>query len=160
MVTERTVAIVAGLLVTVSLPFYLYGAWIMIDRETDNVTWPILTRHLKFIFPGLVLTTVPVVTWMAPRLFDQLEGVAILHAFFGLQAYALLLFGVTGIVRIFQVKRAAEFYEVEDPETSLNDLHENMAAWRGRLRIGVFGYVAFWLVAYLLGVYRFFLLYG
>ncbi|MFB6194439.1 MAG: hypothetical protein ABEI75_05180, partial [Halobaculum sp.] len=142
MVADRTVAVVALIAVTASLPFYLYGAWIMIDRESENVTWPILTRHLRFIFPGLVLTTVPVVTWMGPRLLQQLEGLAILHAFLGLQAYALLVFGITGIVRIFQVKRQAEFYEVEDPDTELNDLHENMGAWRGRLRIGVFGYVA------------------
>ena len=160
MVADRTLATLAAVSVTASFPFYLYGAWIMIDRESENVTWPILTRHLWFIFPGLVLTTVPVVTWMGPRLFDQLEGLAILHAFFGLQAYALLLFGITGIVRIVQVKRADDMYEVEDPETSLNDLHENMAAWRGRLRIGVFGYVLFWLVAYLIGIFRFVSLYA
>ena len=159
MVSERTVATIAGLSVTASLPFYLYGAWLMIDRESDNVTWDLLVKHLAFIFPGLVLTTVPVVGWMGPRLFDQLGGLAIIHAFLGLQAYALLLFGITGIVRIVQVKRRANVYDTADPDVSLNDLHENMSAWRGRLRIGVFGYVVFWLFAYLLGVYRYFVLY-
>jgi hypothetical protein len=159
MVSEQTIATLAGLSVTASFPFYAYGAWIMIDRETDHVTWEILTRHLTFIFPGLVLTTVPVVGWMVPRLFDQLEGLAILHAFLGLQAYAVLAFGLTGIVRIFQVKRDADLYDTSDPDVNLNDLHENMSAWRGRLRIGVFGYVLLWILAYLLGVYRFFLIY-
>ncbi|MFB6243154.1 MAG: hypothetical protein ABEH80_03560 [Halobaculum sp.] len=159
MVADRTIATVAAVMVSASFPFYLYGAWIMIDRESEHVTWEILTRHLKFIFPGLVLTTVPVATWMVPRLFGQLEGLAMLHAFLGLQAYALLGFGLTGIVRIFQVKRSADLYDVSDPDVNLNDLHENMSAWRGRLRIGVFGYVILWMLAYAVGVYRFTLLY-
>ena len=159
MVADRTIALVAAVMVTASFPFYLYGAWIMIDRETDHVTWEILVRHLRVIFPGLVLNTIPVVTWMGPRLFDQLEGLAMVHAFFGLQAYALLGFGLTGIVRIFQVKRDNDMYDVSDPDVDLNDLHENMSAGRGRLRIGVFGYVALWVVAYAVGVYRFFALY-
>jgi hypothetical protein len=146
-------------MVTASLPFYLYGAWIMVGRERDHVTWDRLVRHLWVILPGLVLNTVPVVLWMGPRLLDQFGGLAALHAFLGLQAYAFLAFGLTGIVRIFQVKRNADLYEVEDPDTSLNDLHENMSAWRGRLRIGVFGYVIFWLLAYVVGVYRYYSLY-
>ncbi|WP_435063093.1 DUF7321 family protein [Halobaculum sp. EA56] len=159
MLSEGTTATVAGAMVTASLPFYLYGAWIMVGRERDHVTWDRLVRHLRVIFPGLLLNTVPVVFWMIPRLFDQFGGVTAIHAFLGLQAYALLAFGLTGIVRIFQVKRNANLYEVEDPDTSLNDLHENMAAWRGRLRIGVFGYVLFWLLAYVVGVYRYYGLY-
>ena len=159
MLSEGTTATVAGAMVTASLPFYLYGAWIMVGREQDHVTWDRLVRHLWVILPGLVLNTVPVVLWMAPRLLDQFGGLAALHAFLGLQAYALLAFGLTGIVRIFQVKRNADLYEVEDPDTSLNDLHENMSAWRGRLRIGVFGYVIFWLLAYVVGVYRYYSLY-
>lgn len=159
MLSEGTTATIAGAMVTASLPFYLYGAWIMVGRDQDHVTWDRLVRHLWVIFPGLVLNTVPVVLWMIPRLFDQFGGAAALHAFLGLQAYALLGFGLTGIVRIFQVKRNANLYDVEDPDTSLNDLHENMAAWRGRLRVGVFGYVLFWLLAYAVGVYRYYGLY-
>lgn len=159
MVADSTIATVAAVMVSASFPFYLYGAWIMIDRESEHVTWDILTRHLKFIFPGLVLNTIPVVTWMGPRLLGQLEGIAMVHAFFGLQAYALLGFGLTGIVRIFQVKRDADLYEIEDPDTSLNDLHENMSAWRGRLRVGVFGYVILWTLAYVVGIYRYYIIY-
>ena len=153
MVRDATVATLAGLAVTASLPFYLYGAWIVIDTET--VTWDVLTRHLKYILVGLVLTTVPVVGWMVPRLPDQFGGLAVLHAVLGLQAYAMLAFALTGIVRIFQAKYAADLYHDPDPDVDLNDLHENMSAWRGRLRIGVFGYVLFWLGAYLVGVVRY-----
>jgi len=153
MVRDATVATLAGLAVTASLPFYLYGAWIVLDNDT--VTWDVLTRHLKYITVGLVLTTVPVVGWMAPRLMDQFGGLAVLHAVLGLQAYAMLAFALTGIVRIFQAKREADLYRDPDPETDLNDLHENMGAWRGRLRVGVFGYVLFWLGAYLVGIVRY-----
>jgi hypothetical protein len=153
MVSEATTATLAGASVTASFPFYLYGAWIVIDSET--VTWSVLLRHLKFIVVGLVLTTVPVVGWMAPRLMDQFGGLAVLHAVLGLQAYAMLAFALTGIVRIFQAKRAANLYHDPDQDVDLNDLHENMSAWRGRLRIGVFGYVLFWIGAYLIGVVRY-----
>jgi len=154
MVRDATVATLAGLAVTASLPFYLYGAWIVLDNDT--VTWDVLTRHLKYIAVGLVLTTVPVVGWMAPRLMDQFGGLAVLHAVLGLQAYAMLAFAMTGIVRIFQAKYAADLYRNPDQDVDLNDLHENMSAWRGRLRVGVFGYVLFWLGAYLVGVLRYF----
>ena len=153
MVSEATTATLAGLSVTASFPFYLYGAWIVIDAET--VTWSVLLRHLKFIVVGLVLTTVPVVGWMVPRLMDQFGGLAVLHAVLGLQAYAMLAFALTGIVRIFQAKHAANLYHDPDQDVDLNDLHENMSAWRGRLRIGVFGYVLFWIGAYLIGVVRY-----
>jgi hypothetical protein len=153
MVSEATTATLAGLSVTASFPFYLYGAWIVIDEET--VTWTVLLRHLKYIVTGLVLTTVPVVGWMIPRLPDQFGGLAVLHAVLGLQAYAMLAFALTGIVRIFQAKYEANLYRDPDRDVDLNDLHENMGAWRGRLRIGVFGYVVFWLGAYLVGVARY-----
>jgi len=153
MVSEATVATLAGLAVTASFPFYLYGAWIVIDTET--VTWAVLVRHLKYILVGLVLTTVPVAGWMMPRLMDQFGGLAVLHAVLGLQAYAMLAFALTGIVRIFQAKHAANLYRDPSQDVDLNDLHENMGAWRGRLRIGVFGYVLFWLGAYLIGVVRY-----
>ncbi|MFA1610495.1 DUF7321 family protein [Halobellus rubicundus] len=153
MVSDSAIATVAALMVTASLPFYLYGAWVMIDAET--VTWDLLVYHLKIIVPGLVLTTVPVASWMVPRLLDQLTGVAVLHALLGLQAYALLVFALTGIVRILQVKREADLYDDPDQEIDIDELHPNMSAWRGRLRAGVFGYVLFWLLAWLLGLYRF-----
>jgi len=153
MVEDATIATLTALSVTASFPFFLYGAWIMIDAET--VTWDVLTHHLKFIAVGLTLTTVPMVTWMMPRLFDQLGGLSALHAFLGLQAYALLLAGLTGIVRIFQAKRNADLYKNPDQDVDLNDLHENMSAWRSRLRIGVFGYTLFWIAAWLVGMYRY-----
>lgn len=153
MADETTFATLAAITVTASFPFYLYGAWIMIDAET--VSWDVLVYHLKIIFPGLVLNTVPVVTWMLPRLFQQLNGLSALHAILGLQAYAMLVFALTGIVRIFQAKWEANLYRDPDQDVSLDDLHENMGAWRGRLRVGVFGYVVFWILAWVLGIYRY-----
>ncbi|KTG09800.1 hypothetical protein AUR64_09205 [Haloprofundus marisrubri] len=157
MVSDTAIATLAALMVTASFPFYLYGAWIMIDTET--VTWDVLIYHLKFIVTGLALNTIPVVFWMAPRLLEQLGGLSALHAILGLQAYALLVFALTGIVRIFQAKRNADLYHNPDQELDLNDLHENMGAWRGRLRLGVFGYVLFWIAAYLVGVIRYVTMY-
>jgi hypothetical protein len=157
MVGQVTVATVALVVVTASLPLYLKGAGIILQAE--YVSWDVLTRHLTYIGAGLACTTVPVVTWMVPRLFDQLGGLAALHGFLGLQAYALLLFALTGIVRIFQVKREAEMYRDPDPDADISELHPDMDAWRGRLRIGVFGYLVCWVLAYLLGVVRFFVMY-
>jgi hypothetical protein len=158
MVSPSLVATVVLVSVTLSLPFFLYGAWIMIDAET--VTWAVLLHHLKFIVTGLTLTTVPMVTWMVPRLLDQLsDGLAAVHAFLGLQAYALLAFGLTGIVRIVQAKRAHGLYDEPDRDVALSDLHENADAWRKRLRVGVFGYIALWGLAYLVGVARYLLRY-
>ncbi|MFO7832791.1 MAG: hypothetical protein R6V31_01730 [Halohasta sp.] len=157
MVEDVTIATLTALSVTASFPFFLYGAWIMINAET--VTWDVLTHHLKFIAVGLTLTTVPMVTWMIPRLFDQLGGLSALHAFLGLQAYALLIVGLTGIVRIFQAKRNADLYRNPDQDVDLDDLHENMGAWRARLRMGVFGYTLFWIAAWLVGIYRYVLRY-
>jgi hypothetical protein len=153
MVSETTLATLAALSVTASLPFYLYGAWIAIDTEV--MTWDRLLYHLRFVLTGLVLTTVPVVTWMAPRLGQQLSGLSMVHAFLGLQAYALLAFALTGIVRIFQAKHRANLYRDPDPDADIDGLHENMPAWRRRLRVGVFGYVGFWLLAYLLGLFKY-----
>ena len=157
MVADATIATLTALSVTASLPFFLYGAWIMLDSET--VTWDVLIYHLKFIAVGLTLTTVPMVTWMMPRLLDQLGGLSALHAVLGLQAYAMLVFALTGIVRIFQAKREADLYRNPDQDVGLNDLHENMSAWRGRLRIAVFGYVSFWFLAWGIGLYRYVLRY-
>ncbi|WP_138797066.1 hypothetical protein [Halostella sp. PRR32] len=153
MASDVFLATVAAALVTLSFPFYLYGAWIMIDTET--VTWGVLIYHLKFIVTGLVLNTVPVVVWMVPRLWDQLGGFAAAHAFFGLQAYAMLLVALTGIVRILQAKRQSDLYAEPNQDVSLSDIHENADDWRRRLRVGVFGYVLFWLIAYALGVARY-----
>jgi len=158
MVDDVVFATVAVALVSASFPFYLYGAWYIINEPV--VTWAVLVHHLKFVVTGLVLNTVPVVAWMAPRLLDQLGGLAALHAFLGLQAYALLLFGLSGIVRIFQAKRDAELYSDPDPDVSIDELHEDMGKWRSRLRVGVFGYVFFWIFAYLVGVGRYVVKYG
>ncbi len=154
MVDESVIAMIAGLSVTASLPFLLYGAWIMIDAET--VTWEVLIHHLKYIAVGLALTTVPVVTWMLPRILGQMTGDAVIHAFFGLQAYALLVFALTGIVRIFQAKHNADAYH--DPDADIDDLHENMNHWRKRLRVGVAGFMILWLCAWVTGLYRFYVL--
>jgi len=151
---ETAIATIAAISVTCSFPFYLYGAWIVIDG--DPVTWGVLTRHLKYILTGLALTTIPVATWMLPRLFDQLSGLAALHAFLGLQAYAMLAFALTGIVRIFLAKRRHDLYNDYDEDVLLDEIgSENMAFWRRRLRIGVFGYVLFWILAYVVGVARY-----
>ncbi|WP_128477906.1 DUF7321 family protein [Halorussus pelagicus] len=157
MVSETVVAAGVALVVTASLPFYLYGAWYILDQEV--VTWDVLIHHLKFITVGLLLTGVPMVTWMLPRFFDQLGGFAALHAFLGIQAYAMLLVALTGIVRIFQVKRQHDLYETDaaDRDVDISELHENMGAWRGRLRVGVVGYVLFWVLAWIVGMARFFI---
>ncbi|WP_254767513.1 DUF7321 family protein [Salinilacihabitans rarus] len=157
MPSELALATAVLALVTVSFPFYVYGAWIVLDAEV--VTWAVLRRHLAVVFTGLALTTGPVVVWMLPRAADQIGGLLAVHAFFGLQAYAMLLVGLTGIVRILQVKRAHDRYADPDPDVPLDDLHEHASAWRRRLRLGVFGYVVFWIVAYLLGVVRYVLRY-
>ena len=154
MVDQSVIAMVAGLSVTASLPFLLYGAWIMIDAET--VTWNVLMYHLRFIVTGLLLTTIPMLTWMLPRLLNQMTGGAVIHALFGLQAYALLAFALTGIVRIFQAKRNAAAYH--DPDVDIDELHEDMGHWRTRLRVGVAGFMILWICAWLTGLYRFYTL--
>ena len=156
---EATVATIVAVAVTLSLPCFLYGAWYII--ESDPVTWSVLTHHLKFIATGLTLTTVPVLVWMVPRLFGQLGGLSMVHAFLGVQAYAMLGFGFTGIVRIFRAKREHDLYHDYDEDVLLDEIGlEQMDHWRSRLRIGVFGYVLFWLLAYLVGMVRYALRYG
>ncbi|MBX0293714.1 DUF7321 family protein [Haloarcula nitratireducens] len=158
MVSDWLVATVALVSVTLSLPCFLYGAYYII--ETEPVTWGVLMHHLKFVVTGLVLTTVPMLLWMVPRLFDQLGGLSAVHAYLGLQAYALLLFGGTGIVRIFRAKREHDLYNDYDEDLLMDEIGgERMSHWRSRLRIGVFGYVIFWILAYLVGVARFVLRY-
>jgi hypothetical protein len=154
---ETTIATLVAVVVIASLPSYLYGAWIILDSEV--VTWAVLTRHLRYIAVGLLLTTVPVVGWMLPRLLDQLDGLAALHAFLGVQAYALLAFGLTGIARIVQVKRAHDLYHDPDPDVELSSLHEDMDAWRTRLRVGVFGYLGLWILAWIVGMVRYVVVY-
>ena len=150
-------ATLAVLAVTASFPFYLYGAWIIIQNEP--VTWDVLVRHLSYILVGLALTTVPVLVWMLPRLLEQLTGFAAMHAIFGLQAYAFLVFALTGIVRIFQAKYEHDLYGDPDQDVAIDELHENMSAWRFRLRIGVAGYVLCWLVAYAIGIAQYVITY-
>jgi hypothetical protein len=67
----------------------------------------------------------------------------------------MLVFALTGIVRIFQAKRRANLYRDPDQEIELDELHENMGAWRGRLRVGVAGYVVFWIGAWIVGMFRY-----
>jgi len=157
MASDQAVATVAALSVTASLPFYLYGAWLIV--EADPVTWDDLLAHLRYIVVGLALTTTPVVGWMVPRLSEQFGGIAVVHAVVGLHAYAMLAFALTGIVRIFGAKYAADRYRDPDPDADIDDLHENMGAWRWRLRIGVAGYLLLWLLAWLLGVVQYALYY-
>jgi len=145
-------------MVTLSFPCFLYGAWIMIDN--DPITWDVLTDHLQFIVTGLALTTGPMLFWMLPRLLDQLTGAAVVHAFLGLNAYAFLVFALTGIVRIFRAKYRHDLYHDYDEDVLLAEIgDENMSHWRSRLRIGVFGYVGLWLLAYLAGIARYLLKY-
>lgn len=153
-----TVATLVLAAVTLSLPCFLYGAWYIIQR--DPVTWGVLVHHLRFIGAGLALTTVPLLVWMAPRLPGQLTGVAAVHAYLGLQAYALLAFAGTGIVRIFRVKRRWNLYTDYDHDVVLDEIGaERFQHWRRRLRIGVFGYLFFWLLAYVVGLARYLLRY-
>lgn len=151
MVDEATLTTFAAITVTVSFPFYLCGAWVMID--TEMVSWDVLAYHLKIISSELVLNTVPVVMWMLPRLFQQFNRFSTLHTTLGLQAYATLIFALTGIIRIPRVKWEANLCRNPDQDVSLGDLHENTSVWRGRLHVDVFGYVIFWVFTRLLGIY-------
>lgn len=157
-VEELRIATVVALVVTASLPFYLYGAWIILSVET--VTWTVLVRHLSVIVVGLLLTTIPALVWMLPRLFERFDGFVALHGFLGFQAYALLVFALTGIVHIFQAKYEHDLYHDPDQDIDISELHENMDAWRFRLRVGVFGYLIFWILAWLVGIVRYLLFYN
>jgi hypothetical protein len=152
------VATIVLVAVTLSLPCFAYGAWYII--QTDPVTWEVLMHHLKFIVAGLTLTTVPLLAWMAPRLPGQMNGVAAVHAYLGLQAYAMLAFAGTGIVRIFRTKRRHDLYNDYDEDVLLDEIGaERFQHWRRRLRIGVFGYLFFWILAYIVGVVRYLIRY-
>lgn len=154
MVSDGAIATVVLVSVTLSFPCFVYGAWYII--ETEPVTWGVLMHHLKFVVTGLVLTTVPILVWMAPRFMDQLGGFTIVHAFLGAQAYAMLAFGFTGILRIFHAKRRHDLYHDYDRDVLLDEIgSDRMDHWRSRVRIGVFGYVFFWILAYLVGVTRY-----
>jgi hypothetical protein len=164
MLSDATVAALVALAVTAALPLFLYGAWIMIEAEA--VTWGVLTYHLKFIFTGLILTTTPLVFWMIPRLFGlaghpgQFGGFAAVHGFLGLTAYAFLVFGFTGIVRIFRAKYEHNLYHDYDQDILLEEIgNDRMSHWRSRLRVGVFGYTFFWFLAWLTGLSRFGIVY-
>ncbi|RRJ32048.1 DUF7321 family protein [Halocatena pleomorpha] len=151
---DAAIATVVLLLVTLSFPLLVYGAWIVIDAE--EVTWDVLTHHLKYILSGLALTTIPMLVWMIPRLTNQFGGFAALHAVLGLQAYAMLTFALTGIVRIFRAKREHDLYHDYDEQVLLDEIGgEHMRHWRWRLRIGVFGYILMWILAYVVGVLRY-----
>jgi len=153
-IPDGWIAAVVFVMVSLSFPCFLYGAYYII--ETEPVTWSVLLHHLKFVVTGLTLTTVPMLVWMAPRLPNQLGGLSAVHAYLGLQAYALLLFGGTGIVRIFRAKRRHDLYNDYDEELLIDEIGgEQMDHWRSRLRIGVFGYVIFWMLAYAVGAVRF-----
>ncbi|AQL43824.1 hypothetical protein BV210_14420 [Halorientalis sp. IM1011] len=156
--SDATIATLVLLAVSSSFPCFLYGAWIMID--TEQVTWGVLTYHLKFIGTGLTLTTVPMLLWMVPRLADQLGGPAAIHAFLGLQAYAMLAFGFTGIVRVFRAKWEHDLYHDYDEDVLLDEIgSDRLQFYRRRIRIGVFGYTFFWLLAYVVGISRYAVMY-
>jgi hypothetical protein len=73
----------------------------------------------------------------------------------------MLAFGVTGIVRIFRAKYEHDLYNDYDEDVLLDEIgDENMRFWRRRLRIGVFGYVVFWMLAYVVGVWRYLVRYS
>ena len=162
--SEALVATLVLVAVAASFPCFLYGAWIMLDA--DAVTWDVLVHHLTYIFTGLTLTTIPLLVWMAPRLFgfgnysSQFKGFAVLHAFLGAQAYALLAFGFTGIIRVFRAKWEHDLYHDYNEDVLLEEIgDENMRFWRRRIRIGVFGYTVFWMLAFITGLARYVLRY-
>ncbi|MFB6354117.1 MAG: hypothetical protein ABEJ92_08540 [Halobacteriales archaeon] len=154
---EFAAASAVTVVVSASLPCYLYGAWVVLREPV--VTWRVLVRHLTYIGVGLVLTTAPAVAWMLPRFLDRFDGLAALHAFLGLQAYALLVFALTGIVRLFRLKRRHDLYHEPDPDIELDELDGNVDAWRFRLRVGVFGYLGLWVLAWVVGLLRYVLIY-
>ena len=154
---EALIATIVFATVSASFPFYLYGAWVILRVEV--VTWSVLMHHLRFIAVGLTLTTGPVLFWMLPRLLATLDGYTVLHGFIGIQAYALLVFALTGIVHIFRAKRAHDLYEDPHQDVDLDEIHEDMGAWRFRLRTGVFGFLVLWLLAWVVGTIRYVIYY-
>ena len=142
---------VVALLVTASFPFYVYAGYIMI--EADPVTWNDVKRHAVYTSIGLVLNTVPVIFWMIPRLGRQLGGLSTFHAFLGLQAYAFLVLALNGVWKIYRAKRRHDAYGENAGDVALTDLDpERMSGWRTQLRLGVIGWLAFWILAYVSGL--------
>lgn len=159
MVADAAIATVVVLAVTLSLPCFLYGAWLML--VSDPITWSVLKRHLAVVGLGLALTTVPLLVWMLPKFWSQRSGVTVVHAFLGVQAYAFFALAATGIVRILRAKWAsAEFRNATDFELDALDEKRDLGHWRARLRIGVVGYTVLWVLAYLTGVLRYVGKYG
>lgn len=145
------VALVVVILVTASFPFYLYAGYIMI--EADPVTWTDVKRHTLYTSVGLSLNTVPVVFWMIPRLARQFGGLSTLHAIVGLQAYAFLVLALNGVWKIYRAKQAYDQYHDPVADIALTDLDpERMSGWRTQLRLGVVGWLAFWILAYVTGM--------
>lgn len=140
------------LLVTASFPFYLYAAYIMIDA--DPVMWNDVRRHAIYTTVGLTLNTVPVVFWMIPQLVKQFGGLSTLHAFLGLQAYAFLVLALNGVWKIYRAKQAYDQYHDPTGDVELVDLDpERMSGWRTQLRLGVIGWMGFWVLSYVTGMF-------
>lgn len=159
MVSDQTLATIAFVAVSLSLPLYLHGIWVILSSE--QVTWTVLMRHLRSVLPALGLTTVPMFVWMLPRSISVgFSGLVATHIFLALQSYALLLIGIWGIIPIFRAKRQYNLYREPEPDVDLAELDERMSVWRRRLRFGVFGHFALWILAYLLGVLLYLRNYG
>ncbi len=151
MLSERTIATVVLIVVSLSLPLYLHGVWIILRSEM--VTWGVLMAHLRSIIPGILLTAIPVLVWMLPQAIGgRFTGLLALHIFLAIQAYALLVIGLWGIVPIYRAKRAHNLYHEPDPAIAIDELDERMPHWRRRLRIGVFGYLLLWSLSYIVGL--------
>lgn len=154
MVDDHVLATVAVLAVTASLPLYLHGVWVIL--RVDVVTWSVLRRHLRSVVTAVVLTLVPVLVWMVPRIGEWgISGFIGVHIFLALQAYALLLIGLWGIVPIFRAKRRHNLYRDPNQDIDLDALDDRMGQYRRRLRVGVFGHLAMWLLAYVVGIAHF-----
>ena len=151
MLDDHLLATISLISVSLSLPLYLYGVWIIL--RVEQVTWRILMAHLRVVITALALTTIPVLFWMLPQSFTWgFSGLIAVHIFLALQSYALLLIGLWGIVPIFRAKHRHNLYHDPDPDIDLTELDERMPHWRRRLRIGVFGHLVFWILSYFLGI--------
>lgn len=154
MVDDQTLATISLVAVSLSLPLYLHGVWVILQSE--RVTWSVLMRHLSSVVPAVLLTLGPVLFWMVPRIADWgVSGLIGVHIFLALQAYALLLIGLWGIVPMFRAKRRHNLYREPQPDIELAELDERMPQWRRRLRLGVFGHLLMWILAYTTGVVHF-----
>lgn len=148
---DTTWAIAAAICVTLSLPLYLHGLWVILQSEV--VTWSVLMVHLRSIGIGLVLTLVPVIGWMLPQLLSgRFSGLIGVHVFLALQSFAFLAIALWGIVPIFRRKRDHGLYRDPSQDIGIDAIDERMPIWRRRLRIGVFGYLVLWILSYLTGL--------